>query len=227
MGSGQELAPEETDVADFYLDETEVTNEQYQRFLDTNTDYPAPITWTGRTFPVGAEKLPVTGVSWEEANAFANWAGKRLPTEAEWEYAARSRGLIRRYPWGDNWRDNVANALGLHNGLTPVDRFSEDRSEQGVLGLAGNASEWVADRHLSYDNQQPLFQNCQLCRVIRGGNYRSKKEDCTATIRASEYARFPQKPEDRKRYREVLSVVGFRCADSLDYSSLRLNSKQN
>ena len=215
MGGGEESAAEETVVADFYLDETEVTNEQYQRFLEANPGYPPPIGWKERAFAAGRARLPVTGVSWEEAKAFADWAGKRLPSEAEWEYAARSRSRYLHYPWGDNWRDNAANALGQRNGLTAVDEFREDRSEQGILGLVGNASEWVEDVHKNYENQQPLFHTCQLCRVIRGGNYRSKEENCKATIRASESPRPPKEVEDQKRYLETLSVVGFRCADSL------------
>jgi serine/threonine-protein kinase len=217
MGSGAELAAKETVVADFYLDETEVTNEQYQRFLDANPGYPAPTVWEGRRFAVGEAKLPVTGVNWEEATAYAQWAGKRLPSEAEWEYAARSRGRYLLYPWGDDWRDNAANALEQRNGPTPVDGFREDRSEQGVLGLVGNASEWVADRHLRYDNQQPVHSTCPDCRVIRGGNYKSPKPaDCAAPTRLSEYPRLPDKLTEREEYRQFLLVVGFRCADSLE-----------
>jgi formylglycine-generating enzyme required for sulfatase activity len=216
MGGGAERAAEETVVADFYLDETEVTNEQYQRFLDANPGYPAPTTWEGRRFAVGEAKLPVTGVSWEEATAYAQWAGKRLPSEAEWEYAARSRGRYLLYPWGDDWRDNAANALEQRNGPTPVDGFRDDRSEQGVLGLVGNASEWVADRHLRYDNQLPVFSTCPDCRVIRGGNYKSPKPaDCAAPTRLSEYPRLPGALIEREKYRQFLSLVGFRCADSL------------
>ena len=215
LGSGAERATEETVVADFYLDETEVTNEQYQRFLEANPGYPAPIGWEGRAFAVGEARMPVTGVSWEEAKAFADWAGKRLPTEAEWEFAARSQGRYQFYSWGDDWRDNAANALGRLRGPVPVDQFKGDRSEQGVLGLVGNASEWVEDIHKDYDNQQPLFRTCQLCRVVRGGNYRSSEENCNATIRASEFPRLPEKPEDQKKYRDRVTVVGFRCADSI------------
>jgi formylglycine-generating enzyme required for sulfatase activity len=217
MGRGAESAPEETIVADFYLDETEVTNEQYQRFLDANPGSPAPTIWEGRRFAVGEAKLPVTGVSWEEATAYATWAGKRLPSEAEVVFAARSRGRYLLYPWGDDWRDSAANALEQRTGTSPVDGFRDDRSEQGVLGLVGNASEWVADRHLRYDSLVPVFPACPDSRVIRGGNYKSPKPaDCAAPTRLSEYPRLPDTLSEREKYRQFLALVGFRCADSLE-----------
>ncbi len=217
MGQGADRAAEETLVGDFYLDETEVTNEQYKRFLDANPGYPPPLSWEGQAYAVGEAKLPVTGVSWEQATAFAKWAGKRLPTEAEWEFAARSRGKYLLYPWGDDWRDNAANALEQRNGPTPVDGFQGDRSEQGVLGLVGNVSEWVADRHWQYGTQQPVHPACPDCRVIRGGNFSSPKPaDCAATTRLSEHPRQPGLQSERKEYDQFLAQVGFRCADSVE-----------
>ncbi|NDD63361.1 MAG: hypothetical protein EBZ36_05200, partial [Acidobacteria bacterium] len=200
-----------------YLDETEVTNDQYKKFLDANPGHPAPYSWpngrTTRTYPPGEAKLPVTGVTWVDAATFARWAGKRLPTEAEWEYAARSRGRYLLYPWGDDWSDSAANALNLRTGPSPVDGFKDDRSEQGVLGLAGNVSEWVADLHRRYDNQQLVFPKCPDCRVIRGGNYNSEKPaECAATTRLSDHSSLPTDQAEKQKYFEVMKLVGFRCA---------------
>ncbi len=210
----------EIDITDFYLDMTEVTNEQYKLFLDGNPSHPAPFTWQndgGRTYPAGEATLPVTGVSWEDAGAYAKWAGKRLPTEAEWEFAARSRGRYRLYPWGDNWRDGVANALKLRPSPSPVDGFRDDRTEQGVFGMVGNVSEWVEDRHLQYDSKQPVYPECPDCRVYRGGNYNSEKPAvCAVTSRLSEFARLPANQSKRVYYFESLKLIGFRCAKSIN-----------
>ncbi|MFZ4986095.1 MAG: serine/threonine protein kinase [Blastocatellia bacterium] len=217
LSRGSDSPTVEVEVDDFYLDETEVTNEQYKRFLDANPQRPAPAGWTngqsGRVFPPGEAGVPVTGVSWEDASAFARWAGKRLPTESEWEFAARSRGKYLLYPWGDNWSDNAANALEVRRDPSAVDGFPNDRTEQGVLGMVGNVSEWVSDLHLRYDNRQPVFPKCPDCRVIRGGNFKSSKPgECAGTTRLSDHSTLPADSLERAKHLEFLKLVGFRCA---------------
>jgi sulfatase modifying factor 1 len=151
----------------FELDRYEVTNVQYQRFLQASGE-PAPQYWLDNTYPAGQADHPVVGVSWSQAKAYCEWAGKRLPTEAEWEKACR--GLNgNTFPWGNAWdpqRANVGYAqaqnwpLRLDEGwallqstapspdaphLQPVGSYPEGQSAYGVLDLTGNVSEWVAD----------------------------------------------------------------------------------
>jgi formylglycine-generating enzyme required for sulfatase activity len=151
----------------FELDRYEVTNVQYQRFLPKSGE-PAPRYWLDDMYPAGQADYPVVGVSWPQAKAYCEWAGKRLPTEAEWEKACRgSNGNI--FPWGNAWAPKRANVgyaqaqnwpLRLDEGwaflqstapspdvphLQPVGSYPEGQSAYGVLDLTGNASEWVAD----------------------------------------------------------------------------------
>jgi len=95
-------------VKTFYLDPKEVTNEQYASFIRA-TGYNPPPSWVNGMYPPRESQLPVTGVSWHDASAYAKWAGKRLPTEAEWEYAARGTDG-RIYPWGNDWSPQRANS---------------------------------------------------------------------------------------------------------------------
>jgi formylglycine-generating enzyme len=94
-------------LSPFTIDRYEVTNSQYQRFLAA-TGRPSPPYWDGLQFPQAQGDAPVVGVSWEDANAYCAWAGKRLPTEAEWEKACRASD-DRRFPWGNTWDPTYAN----------------------------------------------------------------------------------------------------------------------
>ncbi len=101
-GSDYEKPAHEVTAKSFYIDETEVTNEQYTEFVRV-TSHPAPSHWANGSYPAGEAKFPVVNVSWYDAKAYAEWAKKRLPTEEEWEYAARGKeNLI--YPYGNEWK---------------------------------------------------------------------------------------------------------------------------
>jgi len=187
-------------VVDFYLDTTEVTNEDYSRFV-RQTHHPAPPHWIDGTYPKGEATLPVYNVSWFDAKTYAEWAGKRLPSEAEWEYAARGTDG-RIYPWGNEWIDELSNSGEDKRGKpVAVGQFRRGASPFGILDMAGNVSEWVADDFKLYPGStaKPLAGY----KVYRGGSWAFPKNQLLTVARWSEEptARFP--------------YIGFRCAKDL------------
>lgn len=130
----------------FYLDRFPVTRRDYQRFLADTPDHPPPPSWLSRRAPPGYEEHPVTEVRWHDAQAYAAWAGKRLPTVAEWQQAA-SGAQGWRYPWGHQFATARCNTREARlGGTTPVGHYSPlGDSPAGVADLAGNVWEWLAD----------------------------------------------------------------------------------
>lgn len=131
----------------FLIDRYEVSNAQFQRFID-QSGYSPQGPWK-EGFPTGGEKLPVRFVTWYDAQAYAQWAKKRLPTEAQWE-AAVGKNI---FPWGDSWK------LGQSVTYQTVDAGPQavdlplDRNPLGIVNLAGNVREWVADWYDRYTYQ--------------------------------------------------------------------------
>ncbi len=207
----QDESPEhEVDVKDFYLDKYEVTNQQYKKFVDA-TGHRAPAHWVDDSYPPAGALLPVTHVTWSDAVAYANWAKKRLPTEKEWEYAARGGKRELLYPWGNVWNEGYANTRRDGSSIAPVGSFEKDVSPFGVFDLAGNVSEWVQDHSLRYLTNQPFYPKCSECRVYRGGNFIESK--VTNTYRWSFLPEIPADAGGEKEFREsVFPKVGFRCA---------------
>jgi serine/threonine-protein kinase len=139
-------------VKAFYIDKYEVTNAQYQEFIDA-TGHPPPRHWGDGFYHPDKANYPVINVSWLDAKAYAEWAGKRLPTEKEWEKAARGDDG-RIYPWGDKFNpENAGTAEGilyiilsprdLFRYAAPIDEFKGDKSPYGVYDMAGNVMEWT------------------------------------------------------------------------------------
>jgi formylglycine-generating enzyme required for sulfatase activity len=132
----------------FYIDQYEVTTSRYANFFQETTRDP-PGYWSKSVLKQHANK-PVEGVTWEDAKAYCEWAGKRLSTEAEWEKAARGPDQ-RMYPWGDEPPDkkvaNFANCCNFqdYGVLTEVGSFDGGTSPDGAYDMAGNVWEWVAD----------------------------------------------------------------------------------
>ncbi len=201
-------------VKPFFIDRTEVTNEQYQKFID-GTGYPAPPSWPGRHFPAGQEQFPVTDVTWEDAMAYAEWAGKRLPTEEEWEFAARGTDG-RIYPWGNSPQSglaNIADSKGQKRSFAPVGQYPQGASPFGVFDLSGNVWEWTASDLKPYPGgylPELVYPNLK---VIRGGSYLSTPQQATATFRRG----WPASRRDWTVNPENMdySATGFRCAKDI------------
>ncbi|MFM8395935.1 MAG: formylglycine-generating enzyme family protein [Acidobacteriota bacterium] len=182
-GDEMERPIREVEVAPFFMDVTEVTNEMYLRYVRA-TGAAAPAHWPAqgdnRLYPDGEARFPVVNVSWEEAKAFAEWSGKRLPSEVEWEMAARGTEG-RLYPWGDSWKDGRSNVGSSRTGrLMRVGSFPTGASPFGILDMCGNAWEWTADKPMRYGETSALIAEG---RVIRGGAYDVDASRATTTYR--------------------------------------------
>lgn len=200
----------------YWIDAYEVTNAAYQQFIDaggyTTRDYWSEAGWSwkgSRTTPddCGSKyndpQQPRVCVTWYEAEAYAKWRGGRLPTEAEWEYAARGPDALI-YPWGNTWDGSKANTYANNYGKTkPAGSYESGKSWVGAYDLAGNVWEWVADWYSnSYYQQQvkndPKGPSSGQYRVLRGGSW----DHAQGVARAACRLRFS--PDYRSNY------VGFR-----------------
>lgn len=203
----------------YWIDTFPVTNEKYQAFVEaggygnqaywssegwkwrTKNDITGPKYWNDAEW--NKPNYPVVGVSYYEAEAYAIWAGKRLPTEQEWEKAARGEDG-RRYPWGEEFDENKCNGaagifsalgrLAASSGTTPVTQYPKGVSPYGCFDMAGNVWEWCADW---YDEKNGA-------RVLRGGSWGFDP----VTLRASYW--FGYIAESRT------DSIGFRLAQDLE-----------
>jgi sulfatase modifying factor 1 len=203
----------------FYIGKYEVTNKQYHVFVKAtghrtpqNPQDPKLTIWRGDTPLDGTATLPVINVSWDDAAAYCKWAGGRLPTEAEWEKAARGTDG-RTYPWGnDAVTGNRANyafdPVPMWDGLATlanVNQYDFGKSPYGAHEMAGNVWEWVQDwydpdYYKSGAAKNPAGPPSGKEKVIRGGSWRNNAE----TLRVSNRHKHP--PEERRVY------IGIRCA---------------
>lgn len=197
----------------FYIDRYEVTNEAYSRFVDAK-GFPRLPHWRAGRPSQELERLPVTYVDWDEANAYCQWLGKRLPTEQEWEKAARGPdGWV--YPWGNFFDYRRANFGGLRSGPTPVGSFSSGRSPYGAEDMIGNVWEWTADLYQPYPGGSYVSDDFGTkYRVARGnswaglGHFSGKVLEEVEAVEARATYRLYFPPNI------ALEDVGFRCASA-------------
>lgn len=232
FGEGSGKRTRQVRVSPFWMDRHEVTNDQYKRFIDATghrapdvmpfeyfqkkfnwmkdgyEEYlrlATPFRWKNRMYPQGKAGHPVVLVSWDDAQAYARWAGKRLPTEAEWEYAARGGLAGPSYPWGngpDRSKANVSESDYL--GTTPVGFIPSGHNPWGLWDMCGNASEWVQDAFSEDPFPEgainPKGPSSGRYRIMRGGSWRSSIRYSTVWERARDW------PEN------TYVTTGFRCA---------------
>jgi len=157
-------------LPEFYIDKTEVTNRQYKEFVDAAGHRPPP-NWANGAYPESVADHPVVLVNWFDAADYCKWKGKRLPSEAEWEKAARGTDG-RRFPWGNDFDIKKVNTLGQYGGTTPVGMFEDGKSPYGAVDMAGNAQEWTSDWYKPYPGND--FRDAdygEKFRVVRGGGW--------------------------------------------------------
>jgi serine/threonine-protein kinase len=202
-GYENEAPAHKVSLVAFYIDKYEVTNAFYKRFCDaTQHTRPADPSWDEHYFE--RADYPVVNVSWNDARDYAAWAHKRLPSEEEWEKAARGTDG-RLYPWGNEFRAGAAQVSGKRPApLAHVGSFPSDRSPYGAMDMAGNAPEWVESDYRLYGGNRfgPLPPEEGGYKVVRGNGLLGP-ERARITDRAS------QTPQlDPQRH----SLIGFRCA---------------
>ena len=227
-----ERPPHQISMPDFYIDRYEVTNKQFQQFLDdilasgdTNYRHHKQPDESDYSRELLNEHLdddiqPVVSVSWYNAYAYCQWAGKRLPSEAEWEYAARGGDQYRKYPWGNadpdsdgiwwaNYQPKQGRGSDGHRFSAPVGSFPDGVSPFGLMDMSGNVEEWVQDWYgadyykKSKETHNPVGPANGSQKVIKGGSYATNKWH----IRIA--TRLVGRPKDRS------AQLGFRCARSL------------
>ncbi len=198
------------DVKAFQIDKYEVSNLQYKQFIDA-TNRKSPSHFRNRTYPEGKVDHPVVQVSWNDAHAYCEWAGKRLPTDIEWEKAARGTDG-RDYPWGDEFDVTKVNSpvrwksLNIEGDTMPVGSLEAGKSPYGLYDMSGNVWEWTDSWYTQYPgNTWPSENYGELYKTLKGGSW----WDCSyyqCGVSAPVFNRSYFKPNVKN------SSMGFRCA---------------
>ena len=189
-----------------------MTNAQYKRFCTaTGRPYPPSPPWD-KDYINSSPDSPALSVSWDDAAAYASWAGKRLPTEEEWEKAASWDSINQKkrlWPWGNEPTKSIAN---LESDKTaPANKYPGDVSPYGVYEMGGNAAEWDNEFYAPYTgNETPDSNYGQKARVMRGGYYKSGLDEARTTRR--DFIPIAVDPQKGRK----TGPIGFRCAISAD-----------
>ena len=191
MGLPEEEGEHAEELESFYIDENPVTNAQYARFVEA-TGHQPPCHWKNGRMPANERDHPVVNVTWYDAKAYAEWQGCALPTEAQWEKAARGvEGRI--WPWGNFFSADRCNGTEAGIGKTSsVGKFLGGVSPFGCYDMAGNVAEWTAS---VYEEDEPPYE----MRVIRGGSYADDSQGVRCAARSGLLAA------------AACPNVGFRC----------------
>lgn len=213
QGDEDEQPQHEMYLDAYYIDVHEVTNRAYKQFVDAtghrvpfvDAEWAEPYNWKNGTFPEGRGDYPVVLVSWEDAKAYADYIGERLPTEAEWEEAARGGLEGKSYPWGEGIDESVANyhvSDTAEEDLHPVKSYPPNGF--GLYDMAGNVWEWCSDW---YDYNAYLKGLKENPRGTEKGDYRVYRGGAWINI-----AKFQRCGERGKNIPYTQSyVIGFRC----------------
>ena len=196
-------------LGSYYIDRYEVTNKKYIEFLEKNqfTDHPAH--WNEGIYPEGQGDHPVTQVTWWEAWSFCQWEDKQLPTEAQWEKAARGPNGLS-FPWGNEYKKGNAN-VGIEGDrqTVPVNAYPEDSSHYKVIGLSGNVMEWTLNWYLPYPgNSRKEFRFGKTFKVLRGNGFQRAGHYFLEAYKYS-FTRTEANPND------FFENVGFRCVKNI------------
>ena len=187
-GPPQETPEHAVTVSAFQMDRTEVTNAEYADFVH-EMKRPAPSHWAGTRPPFGQENWPVVNVSFDDATAFAGWRSRRdrvtyrLPTEDEWEFAARNGERADLYPWGMDWKENMA--VLKEATPAPVGSRADGKNRWGIMDLVGNVWEWTSSKTSVYPgNTAVVPSSIKDWITIRGGCYVSDPAKLDAPVTA-------------------------------------------
>jgi len=205
MGDQDEFPQRSVWLDSYYIDVHEVTNAQYKLYVDS-MGVEAPHLWEDDNYPFGWDGYPVVDVSWDDAVGYARFVGKRLPTEAEWEKAARGTDG-RNFPWGEKFDRHLVEM----DGLIPVMSIQGNVSPFGAFDMAGNAAEWVEDWYAGYPREEDQVIPKEVTtrkqsfphekyKVYRGGGFNTFGKFLRCANRERD------KPDKMWRY------IGFRCA---------------
>ena len=217
----------ELEVEPFFIDRKTVTNSQFKRFVDADgyrddsfwpaeiqpyvfqfvdsTGRPGPADWIDGNYAPEKKAHPVVGISWHEANAYANWIGKRLPGSSQWQRAGTWWNPAARFPWGQSYEADCANTHAAGIGDTvPVSDYAKSATPNGIVQLVGNVWEWVDSCFAEVEFEGHMANIEEPLGEIRGGAF-----DTYLTSQASCVFRSGQNLLNR------VSNVGFRCAAGL------------
>ena len=223
-GDPDEAPERQTYLKEFYLDTREVSQEEYARFAKmTKRPLPKIEVFEDDQSKLLKPEFAAMSMTWDEAVAYCKWAGKRLPTEAEWEKAGRGEGK-RKYAWGDTFMMNGranANVDGSEDGFRYLARpgsFETGRSPYGIYDMTGNVAEWVADSYDEHYYQKAPYRDPKGpepvdLKVVRGGSWRETEHNARLSKRFA-----------AKLWRTDITI-GFRCASDVEVGESPTASK--